>query len=344
MSSWSSFSSQVKQRGEGSRRNDPSSSSLTTRPPGKEKQLSTSSSFLGLKAEIAERKGSSKDGGSYQILGKGDKKLPAYLRPSPDVAARSLKNDKRQTTSSWANTPSSQLDAARLAMEKKVAMYEKLKSGGTGGLNEQALQDSLIDWDKKGYEDDGAGSESSASSMEEDDSRRGKGTGINSDDDPMTEYEDDLGRMRRVRRSRVPRSVLQARRKKEEENLSEDMLTYGPSTAFPVFKREDVAEEKGYKRKSDNHFDAQYEKRHRGAGFYQFSQDEETRKKEMEALRVDRDETERERASRGDASDGLSVGERRREERSKLVKRKMHEIGEKKRRLAAQAGPTSPVG
>ncbi|UZJ53886.1 hypothetical protein CBS101457_003206 [Exobasidium rhododendri] len=336
MSSWSTFSSQVKRKEPSSRPGDQSIPELPLRSKGGTRQLGTSSSFLGLKADISERKGYSGEGGSRSdAVSKGNKKLPAFLRPSPDVVARSLKNDRRQTTSSWANTPSSQLDAARQALEKKVAMYEKLKSGATGGLDEQSFKDSLIDWDRKGYEKDDADSDVSSEEEDEasDDDRAG-----DSEEDPMTEYEDDLGRMRKVRRSRVPRSALHARQEKQE-GINEDMSIYGPSTSFPVFKREfKEEEEKGYKRKGVTHFDAQFEKRHRGAGFYQFSQDEEVRRKEMEALKLERDETERERANRGGDQgdqDGLSIGERRREKRRKVVQKKMREIEAKRSRLAA---------
>jgi hypothetical protein len=339
MSSWASFSSSVKQKKE------PSQQSLALVSKEKGSNLGASSSFLGLKAELAaQRKGGStskggSDGKGY--LGKGDRKLPAHLRPSPDVLARSLRHDQRQTTSSWANTPSSQLDAARRALEKKAAIYDKLKSGATGGLDEEALQDSLIDWDRKAYHQDGVSS--SASSDEEDDTpirEKGSGSANDSDEDPMTEYEDDFGRMRRVRRSRLPRSVLQDRQKQKEEEQDESLISYGPSTSFPVYQpganisNSDERMQDGYKRRGGDHFDAQFEKRYRGAGFYQFSQDEETRKRQMEAIKEDRDETERIRRDRNADGKVQSLAERKREERRKLVEKTRREIDEKRKRLS----------
>lgn len=346
MSSWASFSSQVKKKKEPVR-DDLSLQASSIDRSSKESKISNvgaSSSFLGLKAELAGRKSGVKHTRSDEsILDKREKKLPAHLRPAPDVLARSLKHDRNQTTSSWANTPSSQLDATRRALERKAAMYEKLKRGETGGLDEQSFQDSLIDWDRKEYEH---GREDSESEESEDEVRQ-KAT--NSDDDPLTEYEDDLGRMRKVRRSEVPRSALKAKQEQEEEEgPDEELVTYGAATSFPVFKpdpiqRAEAQKAEAYKRRGVDHFDAEYEKRYRGAGFYHFSQDEETRKKQMDALKADRDETERARAEMSNDDAKLSVGERRREERRKLVAQKKVEIEEKRKRYAGEQGGSAPL-
>lgn len=352
MSSWSTFASHVKQRGQSSgqgKRSSPPLPLSSREGKEKEKRLATSSSFLGLKAELAERKGGPTTGAAHHgvdatdgFLQKSARKLPAHLRPSPDVLARSARHDQRQTTSAWANTPSSQLDSARRALERKAAMYNKLKRGATGGLDEQSLQESLIDWDRKGYEHEGASSGSRSGDDSDEGGRGSEGNGgaTDSDDDPMTEYEDDLGRMRQVRRSRLPRSVLQSRqRAQEQEDADESMAVYGPSTNFPVYKPDPASQrlaggvESAYKRKGADHFDSQFEKRYRGAGFYQFSQDEEARKKQMQALREDRDQTERAREGHQGSADEASLGQRRREERRKLVESKRREIEDKRRRL-----------
>lgn len=339
MSSWASFSSSIKKKKEEA----PRQTSAVTRK-NKDGNVGISSTFLGLKAELAEKKLSSKEKGKSDtaaFLAKPDRRLPAHLRPSPDVLSRSLKYDQRQTTtSSWANTPSSQLDAARRALEKKAAMYDKLKKGGTGGLNEQMLQDSLIDWDRKDHHrDDDTDTESDEEEEEEGSTPPigsiGRSQAVNSDEDPMTEYEDEFGRMRRVRRSEVPRSVLRNKQKTEEDLYDEDLVSYGPSTSFPIYKPDPTAQvgREDYKRKGPDHFNAQFEKRYRGAGFYQFSQDEETRKKEMDAIRQDRDETEKMRAINFTGDEGQSIAERRRAERSRLVESKRREIVEKRKRL-----------
>lgn len=51
----------------------------------------------------------------------------------------------------------------------------------------------------------------------------------------------------------------------------------------------------GYKRAAADHFDSRSDKRYRGAGFYQFSQDEGKRSKQMDDLRQARRDTTRQR-------------------------------------------------
>lgn len=136
------------------------------------------------------------------------------------------------------------------------------------------------------------------------------------------------------------------------------MVIHGPSTSFPVYKH-DPAKRAGtgagaggsgsYKRAAPEHFDAAgFEKRYRGAGFYQFSQDDGVRRQQMEELRRERDETlqARRQVPLGDRSDAAplpplspgradtaadldrtrDLGERRREARRLLVERKKCEI------------------
>lgn len=342
MSSWSSFSSLVQQK-----RKETSQQPLSLVSKESGSSLGASSAFLGLKAELAQRKAaaSTSKGGSPSRK-EEKRKLPAHLRPSPDVLARSLRYDERQTTSSWANTPSAQLDATRRALEKKAAIYDKLKNGATGGLDEEAMQDSLIDWNRKAYQQQDAENYSSSEEGDADERRAStneRGRATDSDEDPMTEYEDDLGRMRKVRRSRVPRSAVHALQQKRDEEYDESLVSYGPSTSFPVYQPDPAAivsrSQQGYKRKATDHFDAQFEKRYRGAGFYQFSQDEETRRKQMEAIKEDRDETERMRKGRiAGADEGYqTLAEARRKERRELVENARAEIAKKRKRWLGEA-------
>jgi len=73
------------------------------------------------------------------------------------------------------------------------------------------------------------------------------------------------------------------------------------------------------------HFDASKEIRTKGTGFFQFSADEEARKKEMANLERERVETERKRAER----------ERRKEERRREVEERRKAIGEKRGKVQA---------
>lgn len=106
------------------------------------------------------------------------------------------------------------------------------------------------------------------------------------------------------------------------------MVNYGPSTSFPVYNRESVhAPNKLYTRAAPDHFDARFEKRHRGAGFYQFSQDERERQQQMEQLTEQRRQTETMRDSNDVvASSYKSLGDRRREQQREYVMQNLAKI------------------
>ena len=71
----------------------------------------------------------------------------------------------------------------------------------------------------------------------------------------------------------------------------------------------------------DVHYDASKEVRSKGVGFYQFSQDEEGRKREFEALERERKETEEVKAR----DEERKVKKRREEEERKRVVQKRRE-------------------
>lgn len=175
------------------------------------------SSFLSLKADLAERKlNKAKGKPSRSVLSsleKPDKKLPIHLRPSPNVAARQAKSGELDhdahggsgsNLSSWANTPAAQLERSKAALERKAQMYEQLKRGRHGGLSSQDRSEGLIDWDRKAIEYD---SDEDSGGSSEADSNDAEGLGA---DDPIIEYTDDLGRTRTARRSTVPLHLLDA--------------------------------------------------------------------------------------------------------------------------------------
>lgn len=84
------------------------------------------------------------------------------------------------------------------------------------------------------------------------------------------------------------------------------------------------------------HYDASQDNRAKGAGFYQFSADEETRRKQMEELNAARTETVEERQARGadaptpsDEKASSRAGEKRRrelEDRRKLIESKRKKV------------------
>jgi Domain of unknown function (DUF4078) len=119
-----------------------------------------------------------------------------------------------------------------------------------------------------------------------------------------------------------------------------------PVNFFPVYEpsSERVAAIKAAAAEENNplnqHYDASHEVRAKGAGFYQFSADEETRKKQMEELRQARQETEMTRQElgavdlkagevegMGEASDGL---------RSRAIEKRKRELEERRKAVEAK--------
>jgi hypothetical protein len=143
-------------------------------------------------------------------------------------------------------------------------------------------------------------------------------------------------------------------------------MTGNPVNFFPVYEpsSDRVAAIQAAAAEENNplntHYDASREVRAKGAGFYQFSADEETRKKEMEELRQARNETEMTRQELGavdlkagevegmqEAPNALrnrAVEKRKREleERRKLVEAKRRKLLNGNNSPAAAATATQP--
>ena len=97
----------------------------------------------------------------------------------------------------------------------------------------------------------------------------------------------------------------------------------------------------------DLHYDASREVRAKGAGFYQFSTDEETRQKQMEELRQASVETEKTRAEAGAVDlrpgevEGMRVGEEDESTpgpstKSRAAEKRKREIDERRKLLEAK--------
>lgn len=160
------------------------------------------------------------------------------------------------------------------------------------------------------------------------------------EDDPVIEYQDEFGRIRTARRSEVPRELL-PREDEQNEDEDEDIVIYNPINHFPIYtpSEERIAEiSKEYAEDTNPlnvHYDASKEVRAKGAGFYQFSADEETRKKQMEELKSVREETEKTRKDLGavDTLPGELEGMREGPTKSRAVEKRKREIEERRRLL-----------
>jgi hypothetical protein len=171
----------------------------------------------------------------------------------------------------------------------------------------------------------------------------------------LVETTDDLGRTRWVRRSQLAAeptervSVMDGGTPLFSNDIklassswhpADNQHTYyGDQREFHVY--EPSAEELEARRARLNldiplnkHFDSTAEIRNRGAGFMQLSADEEERKKQMEALKNEREETERKRAELQIKGDAAMKREKELDERRRLIEEKKLKILE--RRRAAQ--------
>jgi len=261
-------------------------------PTNKAKAAGVSSgSFLELRSQVAKHKESLSKGNATAVVDgkKSGKKPSKWALPNKGVQARAARDLEQEVLDRRT------VESTRAALERKAKIYEKLKKGHSGGLNEAQFDALLVDFDSKPddpYESD---------SDDVDESLTVPVPG--GDDDPIIEYEDEFGRMRSAKRSEVPRHLLP--RQDGGEDDDDGVVIRNPVNFFPVYdpSSDRVAAIQAAAAEENNplniHYDASREVRAKGAGFYQFSADEETRKKQMEELQQARNETEMSRHELG---------------------------------------------
>jgi len=163
-------------------------------------------------------------------------------------------------------------------------------------------------------------------------------------DDPIIEFEDEFGRVRSARRSEVPLHLLPDREGGEAGD--DGVVIQNPVDFFPVYEpsADRVAAIKAAAAEENNplsqHYDASHEVRAKGAGFYQFSDVEEVRQKQMEGLRQTREETERTRQERGAVD--LKAGEAEGMQadantlRSRAIEKRKRDLEERRKAVEAK--------
>ncbi|OBZ72124.1 hypothetical protein A0H81_07800 [Grifola frondosa] len=306
----------------------------------------SSSSFFDLKAELAKQEEElSKNraaGKATTIVGaikRPDKKPTVWARQNAGVINRAAHDIELEEISK----PT--LDSARAILERKAKVYEKLRKGKAGGLSDKQYDALLVDFDQKlmeSYESD---------SDDLDESSTVPQAPVNEVDDPIVEYEDEFGRIRTARKSEVPRHLAPQATEEPEEDF-DPFVIYNPVNHFPVYEpsAERVAAIEAEFAEENNplniHYDASREVRAKGAAFYQFSGDEETRKQQMEEIRQAREETRQTRETFGAAD--LRPGEPRDgkeeeelEERRKMLHAKRRKVSGKEPIVPAD-GPAHP--
>ncbi|KAI0346106.1 hypothetical protein BDW22DRAFT_1323793 [Trametopsis cervina] len=311
----------------------------------------SASSFLDLKAELSRKEEefakAKASGKTLAAVKRPDKKSTIWARPNKGVEARATRDVELEEISK----PT--LESARAKLERKALIYEKLRKGKSGGLNDKQYDALLVDFDSKPIGDYESDSDDVDESM-----TVPKPPGEDVSDDPVVEYEDEFGRVRTGRRSEIPRHLLEPEEPEEED--IDPYVIYNPVNHFPTYEpsEERKAEIQAKLADEDNplniHYDATQEVRAKGAGFYQFSGDEETRRKQMEELRKTREETERTRAEAGaldlrpgevegihgaEGSEGTPVVSTK----SRAMEKRKRELEERRKQLDAKRRKKDPA-
>ncbi|KAI0849780.1 hypothetical protein F5Y00DRAFT_234811 [Daldinia vernicosa] len=236
-----------------------------------------------------------------------------------------------------------ELARARRKMEEKARLYAAMKRGDYIAKEGEAAP--LVDFDRKWAErhpEDADNNNNTYSSSGTDDSD------ADDADQEMVEFKDEFGRTRRATRAEAARYERQRHRSAlgaaELESMAAkptkapERLIFGDVIQSAAFNPEDdtrtkMADLAAKRDKSptpppDAHFDGRAEIRTKGVGFYQFSHDDEdARRREMEALERERDTTERVRRER----------EEQKEKRRREIEERRRKIGAKRAEKMAES-------
>ncbi|KAI0064787.1 hypothetical protein BV25DRAFT_1869048 [Artomyces pyxidatus] len=305
-------------------------------------------SFMDLKADLAEKEASiarAKAAGELTATVGGvqrpGKKPTVWARQNKGVKGRAARDVEIETISR------ATAESSRAALERKAQMYNRIQKGDFSGLSDAQIDALLVDFDAKAddpYQPD---------SDDEDES-------LNvpkpfTEDDPVIDYVDEFGRSRQAPRSEVPHHLLpRTMRTSDPEGDDDGIVLDNPANYFPVYEptaervaaiREAHAEENN---PLNAHYDASQEVRAKGAGFFQFSGDEETRKKQMDELRSAREETEKKRQETGAADvkpgevEGMQEGGG--ELRSRAQEKRKRELEERRKLVDAKRKKVKGAG
>lgn len=221
-------------------------------------------------------------------------------------------------------------------MEEKARLYAAMKRGDVEDMDERYA----VDFDRKWAE----GKEEDEEQDDEEDR----------DDGPeeQVEYTDEFGRTRTGTAGEAARA--ERLKRAGPGGVEDDRFTarptapsnmiYGDTIQHQAFNPDepDLAKMEALAKKRDKsltpppetHFDANWEIRTKGTGFFQFSEDPEERKRQMENLEKERAETEKRRTQRSAKVDERKrlIEERRRELAQRRGKRKadqfLEQLGE----------------
>lgn len=321
--------------------------------PSKGSDKPSSAHSIAFTSTLSSLLASTNKSGTLKPRGRSSKpsKEDIFTTHNKGSKKRALADISDGTTSQKHSTSTEALDAATLhrskrKMEEKARLYASMKRGDyvppEGRVNKEA--EGLIDFDRKWAEQNEGKEDDTSSDDYDDDFGR-------SDATEVVEYEDEFGRMRKGTRAEASKLERQrnaaAYAKDELSSFSARPqrpanLIVGDTVQTAAFNPDEplAAQMETLAKKRDRsmtppeevHYDASKEVRSKGVGFYQFSKDSEGRKKEMDALEKEREETERLRMEREKEREEIRAKKSSNiEERRKLIAEKR---AQKEKKLA----------
>ncbi|KAL9942927.1 hypothetical protein D7B24_002867 [Verticillium nonalfalfae] len=274
----------------------------------------------------------------------GPSKITNDAAVSKSRASREARRDNKLSLKDAPGQDEAQtLASTRRKMEEKARLYAAMKRGDYVSKENEAAP--LVDFDRKWAEAEEQREQDDESSSGSDNDYdgggdKGKSSENNTDGNELVEYEDEFGRLRRGTKAEIDRLERQRRRGVLGAEALEGMaarpkaptqIIYGDTIQTLAFVPEDAENMDALARKRDRsptppeakHYDADSEIRTKGAGFYKFSRDEETRMAEMENLEKERQQTEEKRRALDDKKQARrqQIEERRKELEGRRAKK-----------------------
>ncbi|KAF2761445.1 hypothetical protein EJ05DRAFT_264402 [Pseudovirgaria hyperparasitica] len=299
------------------------------RPKKSHSKEVSSSSTLAFTSQLSSLIASSSKDSSKTMSGRARKgnKDDIFKAHNKNAKKRALKDlqDSEMSRPAASTEPldEAQWKRARRKMEEKSRLYNAMKRGDIEDLDDKHM----VDFDRKWAE---------AQDKPEDQAPEISSDEDEESDEELIEYQDEFGRTRKGTRAAIAREEMAKRTNAriQEEQLgtkptAPSNIIYGDTIQTAAFNPDEsvaskMAELAAKRDKEptpppDKHFDSKEEIRTRGTGFYAFSGDKEERERQMNALKKEREETER---ARSEMSQRKEQRKREVEERRKAINAK----------------------
>ncbi|KAK4128485.1 hypothetical protein N657DRAFT_638961 [Parathielavia appendiculata] len=248
-----------------------------------------------------------------------------------DTPSAETKDSKKLSLKSplGAEETKAEREFVRRKLESKARLYAAMQRGDYIGR-----EIGLVDFDRKWAESQAANPNPTSSS---DDDSESDEDGV---DNTLHEYTDEFGRVRHLTRSQILRLQRSTASAAELEQMSArpkapEQLIYGDAVQAEAFAARDGLDTmEALARKRDRsptppeatHYQADWEIRTKGVGFYKFSKEESKRDEEMKALEEERARTE---ALRKEREEKAARRKKEIEERRKqIVEKRMKKMAD----------------